>query len=123
MQTGVLLALVACCLPVPLDAMTIAAGGTPRVAIVVPADAPNPVRFAAEELKRFLERITRAEFAIVNVVPRDTPAIVLGEDLAKQAGISIDGLTRDGYVLKTVAQCFYVVERIPQAGDSACAYT
>jgi hypothetical protein len=122
-STGVLLALAATFPAANLDAITIAANGTPRAVIVAPADAPSPVRFAAEELKRFLDRVTGAEFAIVWAVPKATPAIVLGEDLAKQAGVSIDGLTRDGYVLKTIGQRLYVAGKDDRGGRSKILFS
>lgn len=78
--------------------VVLAQGGTPQVVIVAPADAPPALRFAAEELKTFLDRITGGDFRIVATAPADGRAIVLGDGpAARKAGIDVDALARDGY--------------------------
>ncbi len=89
----------------------IAAGGVPAAAVVIPADAPHPVRFAADELKFFLDQMTDGDFRIVSRIPRKGVAIVLGEPLAKEAGIDVSGITRDGYRIKTVGPRIYIAGR------------
>ena len=91
--------------------LAVATGGRPVAAIVTPDDPPYPVRFAAEELKHFLDRMTGAAFRIVHRVPRDGSAIVLGEDLAGAVDIGVSDLVRDGYRIKTVGPHVYVAGR------------
>lgn len=54
-------------------------------------------------------RITGATFRIVHRAPADTVAIVLGEDLAKGAGIEVTDVVRDGYRIRTLGKRIYIV--------------
>ncbi len=85
-------------------AMTIARDGRARAIIVVRADAPEPERYAAQELANFLEQVTGAEFMAVTEVVRPGPCIFVGPDAAKQADpqFSTDGLGAEGIVIKTI---------------------
>jgi len=89
--------------------LPLAAEGRPAAVIVVPPEPPHPVRFAAEELRYFLERMTGAGFDVVNQVPESGTAILLGEDLARAAGIDASGLVRDGYLIKTLGPHIHIV--------------
>jgi uncharacterized protein DUF4838/cellulose/xylan binding protein with CBM9 domain len=103
--------------------LDIAADGKPAAVIVTPGQAPNPVRFAAEELKHYLDRMTGGTFAITHTLPTDGAAIVLGEDLAKAAGIDVSQLTRDGYRIKTVGRHVYVAGVDDRTGKSQVLFT
>ena len=103
--------------------LAIALGGRPMAAIVVPDPAPHPVRFAADELKDFLDRMTGAGFRVVHQVPREGSAIVLGEELAKAAGIDVAALARDGYRIKTVGARIYVAGRDDRTGKPKVLFT
>ena len=78
----------------------LAAAGKARFDIVVPAQAPPALRFAGEELKRYLDRITGAAFRIVEK-PGAVPAIVLGDGpQLRQAGVEVVNLARDGFAVR-----------------------
>jgi len=90
--------------------MTLAKRGEPKSVIVVADDAPLPVRFAGEELARFLKQMTGGEFRIVARRPVTGSAIVLGDcPEARKAGIDVSGLDRDGYVIRTVGNALFIV--------------
>jgi len=92
--------------------IAIAKGGAAQMAIVAPNGAPAPVRFAARELKSCLDRIAGAEFRIVESVPAQGGAFVLGDcPAARRAGIDVSRLARDGYAVECVGQSVYVAGR------------
>lgn len=81
--------------------ITLAEGGAAMAVIVKPAEASNPVIFAAEELKTHLDAMTGADFAVVETVPETGAAIILGDcPAAREAGIDVDAIARDGYVIR-----------------------
>ncbi len=76
----------------------LALSGKPQMVIVVPDKAPAPVRYAGKELKMFLDQMTGGCFQIVNQVPADGRAIILGDTpQARKAGIDVNNIARDGY--------------------------
>lgn len=80
-----------------------------KVQIVTPEKAPEPVVFAAEELKTHLDAITGGDHVIVHSVP-EGPAIILGDGPeARKAGIDAGQIKRDGYVIKTVGNKILIV--------------
>ncbi len=92
--------------------ITLAEGGQARAVIVAPEDAPNPVLFAAEELKLHLDAMTGGDFAIVTAIPDDRLAIVLGDcPQARAAGIDVDTIARDGYAIVTVGDTIFIAGR------------
>lgn len=89
--------------------------GKPQATIVVDPQAGKSVRFAAEELQRYVERITGAKLNIATT--DDAPAgprILVGRSAATDAlKVAIpSGFTRalkeEGYVLKTVGDALIV---------------
>lgn len=54
---------------VAADGLVVAEGGCPKAEIVVAADASETVRYAAEELRRFLKEQTGAELPVVGSAP------------------------------------------------------
>ena len=112
--TALLVASMAACL-VPRRADTaetdllLAAGGVARAVIVVRENAPAPVRFAAEELEEHLEAMTGGDFRIVDTEPTEGVAIVLGDGPgARNAGIDVGAIARDGYAIRTVGRRLYI---------------
>lgn len=94
------------------ELLTIARDGTAAMVIVTPAEAPAPVRFAAEELKAYLDRMTGAEFRIVPTPPPDGKAFVLGDCPAvRQVGVDVNSIARDGYAIRTVGPTVYIAGR------------
>ncbi|MFP4249242.1 MAG: DUF4838 domain-containing protein [Armatimonadota bacterium] len=95
----------------PLDRdITLATGGVAQAVIVVPEGAPNPVVFAGEELKTHLDAMTDADFAIVSEAPADGAAIILGDcPAAREAGIDVDAIARDGYVVRVRGERIFIL--------------
>lgn len=90
--------------------IVLAEGGIARAVIVTPADAPNPVIFAAEELKEHLDAMTGADFQIVETVPEDGAAIILGDcPAAREAGIDVSAIARDGYVVRVRGERIFIL--------------
>ena len=78
--------------------LTLASDGQARFLIVVPKNAPAPVRFAGQELKHYLDRITGADFNIASKRSAGLKAIILGDGPeARELGIDVDKTPRDGY--------------------------
>jgi uncharacterized protein DUF4838/cellulose/xylan binding protein with CBM9 domain/glycosyl hydrolase family 67 len=96
----------------------IAKGGKAGVAIVIPLNAPEPVTFAAQELQKYLQEITGSKFEITTDKPLNGKAIFLGEKLGKNAGITLKGVARDGYIIKSVDGNLFIVGK-----DDSGAYT
>ena len=80
--------------------------------IVVAADAPKTVRFAAKELKTFLDQVLAAEVPVVAEPTKGKAHVVLGMNRwAAEAGISTNALVRDAFVMKTAGGGIYLVGR------------
>ncbi len=84
------------------DTCIIAKDGKPAVGIVIPKDAGGPVKFAATELKKYLDKMTGADFKIVTGTTGK--AIYLGQ----ASGINTDKVERDAYVIKTDKGNLYI---------------
>lgn len=90
--------------------LTLAEGGQAKAVIVKPTGASHPVTFAAEELKLHLDTMTGADFPVVETIPANQPAIVLGDcPETRAAGIKVGDIARDGYVIRTVGQTIFIV--------------
>ncbi len=87
----------------PLPAMVLAEEGEARAAIVVGADAPPSTRYAAEELQRFLNEMTGAQFDLITDADPPRPAeIVVGRNSRMHRfNVSVDfqSLGQEGYIL------------------------
>ena len=92
------------CMTNQLFALSIAQDSQTQTVVVVAADAPPPVKHAADELADFLRQITGAQFKIVNVALEPTPRLLVGPQAAKLAlpDFSTDGLGADGIIIRTV---------------------
>jgi hypothetical protein len=88
--------------------IVLAENGTATAAIVIEQNAPAPVRFAAEELRDFLGKITGAKFKIENAIPEGSTAIVLGKPAAKLMGLDVAKIKRDGYAVKFVGKAICI---------------
>lgn len=79
--------------------------GRPVYRIVIAADAPPPTRYAAEELRTFLAKMTGARLPIVDdAQPVQECEILVGRSRRLvEAGIALDslGLGKEGYLLRT----------------------
>lgn len=93
--------------------------GRPQVAIVVQDDASSALRFAAEELKEHLDRISGGSFTITARTPADGRAIVLGDTAAaRRAGIDTDSMAHDSYAIRTVGSTILIGGRDDTTGKS-----
>jgi len=82
--------------------LTLASDGQAKFLIVVPKGAPAPARFAGQELKYYLDRITGADFDIASKRPKGQKALILGDGPeARQLGIDVNTIARDGYSIIT----------------------
>lgn len=99
--------------------ITLAQDGKPQMVIVVPPDAPAPVRFAGQELKYFMDRITGGQFQIVDTARDQTPAIILGDSPETQkAGIDVSKIARDGYRIIARNDRIFIAGRDDQTSKS-----
>lgn len=81
-----------------------------NVEIVVPAGSTKVAAFAASELKKILGESFKGSIPVVNKINNSKVSIVLGENaLSKRAGISLNGLPRDAYIIKTVGKDIYIL--------------
>ena len=91
------------------QAIVLAENGKANVVIVVPPQATNVTRFAAQELKTFLDASLAASIPIVEQPPANMPAIILGDnELSRKAGLDVKKLPRDGYYIKSVGDTIYI---------------
>ena len=98
--------------PTTAAPVSLAKDGEARAIIATGEDAGPVVRFAAGELKRKLDAITGASFRVVEQPPADGTAIVLGDQpAARDAGVDVTPLKRDGYIIKTRGNRLYIAGR------------
>ncbi|MBQ3341997.1 MAG: DUF4838 domain-containing protein [Kiritimatiellae bacterium] len=75
--------------------------GIGDVEVVVPADAPKTVRFAAKELKGFLDAALGGDVPVSSEPGAGKTAFMLGERLWREAGFTTNGWSRDAFVIRT----------------------
>ncbi|MBI4024483.1 MAG: DUF4838 domain-containing protein [Verrucomicrobia bacterium] len=88
--------------------------GKARAVIQTAANAPPVARFAAEELKKYLDKITGGEFPIQKKAasPDDTLRLVVGDcDESHAAGLDVSQLARDGFYLRSDKNTVFFVGR------------
>jgi hypothetical protein len=95
--------------------LTIAEGGKSDYRIVIPHEAIPSERYAAEELKSYLSKITGASLPIVdNRAPRTPHEIILGDDPTTGTAVDRATLGTDGYVLRTSGQSLLITGGRPR---------
>ena len=88
--------------------------------IVLPEPALKTLQFAADELKKFLDKRLQTSIPIRKTPSGGKYAIVLGRcELARKAGIDDSVLCRDAFIIRTVGKNIYILgrdtdENIPQ---------
>ncbi len=103
--------------------IVLAEGGVAQAVIVKLADAPNPVIFAAEELKAHLDAMTGADFEISETVPATGAAIILGDcPEAREAGIDVTAIARDGYVIRVRGERVFILGPDDHSDKSAVLF-
>jgi Domain of unknown function (DUF4838)/Carbohydrate family 9 binding domain-like len=91
-----------------------------NVEIVLPTGSAKVVAFAASELKNFLGQSLGGSIPVVNKINSSKVSIILGENvLSKKASISLTGLPRDGYIIKSVGKDIYILGKDSHKGDPA----
>ena len=82
------------------------AAGRPATVIVVAEEAPPSVRFAALELQDQIGEITGATLPIGTEPEAGKPAVYVGDSAAaRRAGLSLDGVDREGYTIAATPDC------------------
>lgn len=87
--------------------------GKTEMEIVIPADAFPIVRFAAEEIQKTLQKASGAEIPVLNA-PSGSGRTVLflgDQEAVRGAGIKVDSIPRDGFILKTAGRQIYLAGR------------
>ena len=78
--------------------LVLARDGTALAPIIIPRGDRGVARFAAKELKTYLDRVTGASFEVVTRVPPQGPRIFVGDCAeARDAGLDVAKLKRDGF--------------------------
>ncbi len=96
--------------PVAALAQPLADGGRSSWVIYHAPDAPPSVQLAAREIQRIVLASTGAELPIVDAPT--APMICLGDnEAAHAAGVSVEGLPRDGFRMRTVGGSLYICGR------------
>lgn len=88
----------------PVDSITVFANdGDNKAVVIVDADAPEPVQYAARELTSFLQQITGQQFEIVNKAVEGKAGIYVGPAAAKSRlpDLPLQTLKTDGIIIKT----------------------
>ena len=77
--------------------------GSPQAQIVVADDAPRTVRYAAQELQKYLKKISGAELPIGAAPSSKLPTTIYvgASDATKALGLNTDGLEGAGYRIAT----------------------
>ncbi|NLZ63878.1 MAG: hypothetical protein GX902_08725, partial [Lentisphaerae bacterium] len=82
--------------------LVLAKDGQALFEIVLPASATGVDRFAAEELAEFTGKIIGSRPAITDKASGTVPAFIIGNrDLAREWGLPLDQLDRDGFFIQT----------------------
>ncbi|MBU0477154.1 DUF4838 domain-containing protein [bacterium] len=102
----------------------ISSSGSPDAVIVIAKNAPAPVRFAAQELKYFLDRMTGNDFDIVNKKPVKGRSIILGDcPWSRTAGIDPDSVERDGYIIHISSKTVFIAGKDDESKKSKILFT
>lgn len=89
--------------------VVIAEKGQAKAEIVIPAQPKTSVKFAAEELKHYLDKITGGDFRITSQ-PTAAVKIRLGQSPeAEAAGLKPETLKRDGFFISATGNDIFIV--------------
>jgi len=95
-----------------LDMLTLVERGKANVEIVAPSQS-SVVKFAAEELQKFLQQATGAKIEIVRARTGTIPVIVVGDNAWARdaAGIDVGKLPRGAFRVKRAVDVIYIAGR------------
>ena len=91
--------------------LSLAENGQARAVIVLPKNANRILRFSAQELKTFLEQATQATFAIADQPDATKVNLMLGEELFRAAGGSLEKVPLDGFVIQAKGRNIHLAGR------------
>lgn len=92
--------------------LLLADDGKAHAELVVAANASPVIKFAAKELKTFLDEACGADFKVVTERTGTGPAILLGDSpAARSLGVKVDRLPRDAFVIRRVGEVVVIAGR------------
>lgn len=97
--------------------LKIAENGKSNAVIVLPPNSCPILRFAASELSANLKKVTGAEFPVVEKPDANKINLMLGEKLANAAGLKVDGIPCDGFIIQSKNNNIYIAGRDDEKGD------
>ncbi|MBP5728216.1 MAG: hypothetical protein J6Y48_14190, partial [Clostridia bacterium] len=98
--------------------------GMAQCPVVIRQDAPPPVRFGAQELVKYLKKITGADLRIIGGKDQKSGNVFIGTltdaELVKQANLSPSSLREDGFAVVSVGPDVYVIGQNPRGALYGC---
>lgn len=91
--------------------------GTSSARIIIDSGAQAAVRYAAEELRHYVKKISGADLRIIEIgedgiLPKAGPFVFIGESsYTRRQGIDVQSLKSDGFVVRATSQGFFLVGR------------
>lgn len=80
--------------------------------VVVPTEAGPVALFAGQELQRFLQEAFRADVPLVEAATAERTSLILGRSAAlRAAGVDVDALARDGFVIRSAGDDLLIAGR------------
>lgn len=91
------------------QSISLAEQEVPKAVIVISKDAAPTEKFAAQELKHYLDKMTGGSFSITDVRPESGNAIILGDtEYTRKVGIDVNKLNRDEFVIKAIGKDIFI---------------
>ena len=98
--------------------------GRAQSSIVIRSDAAAPVRYGAQELARYLKKISGAEFQIVHKSKKGSGRVCIGTladaELVKRAKLSPKAFKEDGFAVVGAGKDVYVIGQNPRGALYGC---
>lgn len=98
--------------------------GIAQSPVVIKQDAPPPVRFGAQELVKYLKKITGAELNIIGEKDKKSGNVFIGtladSELVNQAKLSPGSLREDGFAVVSAGRDVYVIGQNPRGALYGC---
>ena len=98
--------------------------GIAQCTVVIRQDAPPPVRFGAQELAKYLKKITGADLRIIGKKDKNSGNVFIGTlndaELVKQAKLPSGSLREDGFAVVSSGRDVYVIGQNPRGALYGC---
>lgn len=95
-----------------------------RLEVVTAEDAVPSVRFAADELCRYIQACSGHEVARATVPTPGRVSLILGDNrFSREAGLQTEGLPRDGFIIRSRMQCYYLLGQDEPGRDPVKAFS